>query len=74
MYYYKLSLPYINLLQLNVGEEKPKKKVTKGEDMLDLLDEATKRPQTGKKSTPSRSGSITRDSSRSRAGAAKRKN
>ncbi|VDM26504.1 unnamed protein product [Toxocara canis] len=63
-----------NDLQLNVGEDKPKKKATKGEDMLDLLDEATRRPPTAKKSLAgSRSGSTTRDGSRGRTPSTKRK-
>lgn len=41
--------------------------------MLDLLDEATKRPLTAKKSAPTRSGNDTRDGSRGRTGSTKRK-
>uniref|UniRef100_A0A915C276 Uncharacterized protein n=1 Tax=Parascaris univalens TaxID=6257 RepID=A0A915C276_PARUN len=59
--------------ELNVGEEKPKKKTTKGEDMLDLLDEATKCPLTMRKSAPKRSGNSSRDGSSGRTGTAKRK-
>ncbi|VDK23775.1 unnamed protein product [Anisakis simplex] len=60
--------------KLSIEDDKPVKKLSKGEDLLELLDEAAKRPSTAKRqqSSGSRAGGIPTNGARLRKPSAKR--